>query len=115
MRVIIAMSLFVIACIGQTQTTDKCKDLVEEHILKVSSALDVYDDEETFTMTNGCVLTTITHYVLNDSGGGDSGNDPFGCDYALCDPALSEQSTYSDPAPDSFKLMNTAHSSTSAR
>jgi hypothetical protein len=82
----------------------KCQNITREFTVGVPYSWDVMEDEENTVMANGCTLTTITHYVLDDgSGGGGAGGsapDPRHCDVDGCGGPLDKRVTYSDPAED---------------
>lgn len=103
MKFLIAVLVFAGCATAQVEpeAPAKCQNITQEFTVGVPFSWDVMDDEETTTMTNGCTLTTITHYVLDDgSGGGGAGGsapDPLHCDVDGCGGPLLKSVTYSDP------------------
>ena len=102
----LVVALMLAGCAGVQPAQDepaKCHNITQEFTVGVPFSWDVMDDEETTTMTNGCTLTTITHYVLDDgsggSGAGGSAPDPLHCDVDGCGGPLLKSATYSDPVP----------------
>lgn len=91
MRLLFA--LFLIGC-GTTQpnTNSTCHNTTEEYNVNVPYTNEVQDVEETMTLDNGCVLTTITHYVFvpNDNGSNGGSSNPLTrkCEVDGCDSVL---------------------------
>lgn len=99
MRAIMLM-LFAIGCGGDLEQQDNatCQNESREFWSVVPYAWDELEDIQTTKMTNGCILTTTTHYVYrgdttttSDNGGG---NLPFGyyqqqCAFDACNPPLN--------------------------
>ena len=90
MRALI-IALFLAGCATaqpEQETGPACHNITQEFWVGVPYSWDVMDDEENTKMDNGCILTTITHYVLDTdtSGGGAGGSapDPFHCDVDGC-------------------------------
>jgi len=106
MKTLALITVLIAGCAGvqpaQDNSTTPCQNITQEYTVGVPYPWDVMDDEETTTMANGCKLTIITHYVLdNGSGGGAGGSapDPLHCDVDGCGGPLLKSTTYTDPAP----------------
>ncbi len=107
MRLIVAALLFA-GCAGAevVDTGEVCSNITREFNTGVPFEWAVHDEEVNTKMDNGCTLTTITHYVLEDnnaSSGGGGGSLPIaywerGCGVDGCGGPIDHGGLVSNPS-----------------
>ena len=115
MRYLLCCLLATVAC-GSNDSApvdvDMCHNITDETSVAVPYQFDVGTEVDTYTMDNGCIYTTITHFVYDSdtsgTGAGGSAPDPLHCDADGCGGPLDKRIMFSDPVMDNM-MMNKGH------